>query len=58
MDECDSYILHLSDDEYIEYNYDESKALFNLQNIKMSFVNNNAPECLREALCDLCCLVE
>jgi len=48
MDECESYTLHLSDNEYIEYNYDESKALFNLHDIKISFVNNNAPECLFE----------
>lgn len=50
---CVSGTLWLGDRECIEYDYEKSMVSFNLCDIKVSFVNKHAPECLREVLCDM-----
>jgi len=53
VDDCVSCTLCLGNDEHLKFDYEKSMVSFDLLNIKISFVNRCAPECLREVLCDL-----
>ena len=52
VDDCVSCTLCLGNDQNLDYDFEKSKINFDLHDIKVSFVNREAPESLREVLCD------